>query len=80
MPSGDLIANTGTLDGEAAIKGDTAVYKSRKFGVCEITIKFVKPGTITVEQDGMDSDCASPQRHGKRNLHEGQQSKPSFGN
>src|SRR5437868_1303343 len=42
MPNGDLIANTGTLDGEAVIKGDTAIYKSRRFGVCEITIKFVK--------------------------------------
>src|SRR5437868_9003484 len=38
MSNGDLIANTGTLDGEAVIKGDTAVYKSRRFGICEITI------------------------------------------
>ncbi|MFT3744132.1 MAG: hypothetical protein QM785_07545 [Pyrinomonadaceae bacterium] len=57
MQNGDLMANMGELDGEAAITGDTATYFSTEFGKCTITIKFVTPGTIKVEQDGTDSDC-----------------------
>src|SRR5437016_10372360 len=51
MQNGDLMANTGTLDGEATIVGDTAVYKSSEFGACKITVKFVKLGAITVTQE-----------------------------
>ncbi len=54
---GDLSANIGQLVGEASISGDTAIYESQEFGPCMITIKFVKPGTITVKQDGADTDC-----------------------
>ena len=54
---GELSANTGTAEGEAAIKGDTAVYSSNEFGPCRITIKFVKPGQIRVTQTGADADC-----------------------
>ena len=54
---GDLSANTGEATGEATIVGDTAVYESKEFGQCKITIKFVRPGTITVDQEGMDSEC-----------------------
>jgi hypothetical protein len=57
MVGRDLSANTGELDGEAAITGDTAVYKSTEFGPCEITIKFTKPGVIDVQQSGSDADC-----------------------
>jgi hypothetical protein len=55
---GELTANTGEADGDATIKGDTAVYHSTEFGKCTITIKFVKPGAIKVtqEQEGA-SDC-----------------------
>lgn len=50
-------ANMGYLDGEAAIKGDTAIYDGAEFGPCKITIKFLRPGTIKVSQDGTDVDC-----------------------
>ena len=50
--SGELSANLGQATGVAEIVGDTAVYRSEEFGTCTITIKFVKPGTIKVEQDG----------------------------
>ena len=54
---GELSANTGTAEGEAAIEGDTAVYSSTEFGPCRITIKFVKLGQIKVTQEGADADC-----------------------
>jgi hypothetical protein len=54
---GELSANTGTAEGEAAIEGDTAVYSSTEFGPCRITIKFAKPGQIKVTQNGTDADC-----------------------
>lgn len=54
---GDLTANMGQAAGEAAISGDTAVFKSSELGACRITIKFLKPGTIVVDQDGVDADC-----------------------
>jgi hypothetical protein len=57
MVHGELSANIGELDGEAAITGDTAVYESAEFGACKITIKFLRPGTIDVGQDGADGDC-----------------------
>ena len=55
--SGELSANTGTAEGNAAIKGDTAVYSSNEFGPCSITIKFVRPSSIRVTQNGTDTDC-----------------------
>src|SRR5260221_7814141 len=39
---GEMSANMGQLDGEATIKGSTAIYKSTEFGPCTITIKFVR--------------------------------------
>lgn len=54
---GRLTANTGEASGNAAINGDTAVYESKEFGQCKITIKFVRPGRITVSQEGTDGDC-----------------------
>src|SRR5688572_1018389 len=57
LPNGERTANMGSLDGEATIKGDVATYRSDEFGPCTITIKFVRPGTIKVTQDGSDADC-----------------------
>jgi hypothetical protein len=54
---GELTANLGTADGIAAISGDTAVYESSESGPCRITIRFIKPGTIRVDQDVTDADC-----------------------
>jgi hypothetical protein len=54
---GNLTANTGTGEGQATITGDTAVYESAEYGQCKITIKFVTPGTIKVDQDGTDANC-----------------------
>ena len=55
--NGEMMANVGQLDGEATIKGDTAVYSSTEFGQCTITMKFVKPGMIKVSQEGSDASC-----------------------
>ena len=52
--NGDLDANVGSIDGEAEIEGDTAVFADNEYGECAITIKFVKPGAIKVSQEG---DC-----------------------
>jgi hypothetical protein len=56
-PQGELSANMGELDSEVSIVGDTAVYESKEFGKCKITIKFVRPGSIKVSQESSDSDC-----------------------
>lgn len=55
--NGEQSVNMGSLDDEALIAGDTAVYDSSEFGACKITIKFVRPGTIKVTQDGSDGNC-----------------------
>ncbi|PWY53985.1 hypothetical protein DGG96_19400 [Legionella qingyii] len=55
--NGELQANTGELSGVANIKGDTAVYSSSEYGSCTITITFIKPGMLSVKQDGSDADC-----------------------
>lgn len=55
--AGELSANLGSAEGIATISGDTAVYESSEFGPCRIIIKFVKPGTIKVTQDGASFDC-----------------------
>ena len=52
--NGEMSPNLGSLDDTFAIKGDTASYST---GQCTLTIKFVRPGTIKVTQQGMDSDC-----------------------
>ena len=55
--TGAMSANVGSASGTATIAGDTAVYSTDEFGQCTITIKFVKPGTITVTQAGTDGEC-----------------------
>lgn len=57
LPGGEHTVNMGFLDGEASIQRDVATYHSDEFGPCTITIKFVRPGTIKVTQDGTDADC-----------------------
>ena len=57
LPNGEKTANLGEIEGEASIKGDTAIFQSDEFGPCKITIKFVRAGTIKVTQEGSDSDC-----------------------
>ena len=56
LKNGEPMVNMGGLDDEAAIVGDTAVFTSED-AKCRITIKFVKPGTVKVTQDGTDSYC-----------------------
>ena len=56
MRDGGLMANTGEAEGEAAINGDAARF-SPEDGRCSITIKFVRPGMIRVDQEGTDADC-----------------------
>lgn len=79
VANGEISANLGTLDGEAQIKGDTAVFHSNEFGPCIITIKFVRPGTVKVTQEGSSADCG----FGNRVMAEGiyrkvSSKKPSF--
>jgi hypothetical protein len=55
--AGEMSANTGEAEGTATIAGDTSIYSSDEFGQCRITIKFVKPGTIEITQNGTDAEC-----------------------
>ena len=55
--SGEMTANVGTNSGTATIEGDTAVFKDAEFGQCTITLKFTKPGTLVVTQQGTDGEC-----------------------
>ncbi len=57
LKNGEFSVNMGSLDTEASIAGDTAVYDSDEFGACKITIKFIRPGNINVTQDGSDGNC-----------------------
>jgi hypothetical protein len=53
----ELSANLGSNSGTATIEGDTAVFKDEEFGQCTITLKFTKPGTLIVTQNGSDAEC-----------------------
>ena len=55
----EVSANVGQAVGEAEINGDTAVYSTTEGGTCEIKIKFVKSGQITVTQTEkqLDGGC-----------------------
>lgn len=55
--TGGMMANFGEAEGEAIINGDTAIYTDSEFADCRITIKFVRPGTIKIDQSGADSQC-----------------------
>jgi hypothetical protein len=56
MQNGEDMANTGQLDGEFAIEGDVASYTSED-KQCTITIRFLQPGKIAVNQAGSDAEC-----------------------
>lgn len=58
--NGEMMVNFGNATGIAEIKADQAVYTSENEysdGQCKITIKFVKPGEIKVEQTPSDATC-----------------------
>jgi hypothetical protein len=57
LRSGEVSVNMGFMDTEASIIGDTAVIESEEFGTCRITIKFVRPGTVRVTQEGSSPEC-----------------------
>ncbi len=52
-----MSANTGEANGTATIERDAAIFKPDKTEQCEITIKFVKSGTIEITQSSANSDC-----------------------
>lgn len=55
-PDGDARGNAGTLSGYAPIEGDTATFTppGLEYDNCTITMKFVRPGVLTIKQKG---DC-----------------------
>lgn len=57
MADGGMMANTGEADGTATIEGDTAIFKTKEFGSCAITLHFLAGRKIRVTQAGNDSDC-----------------------
>jgi hypothetical protein len=57
LRNGETTVNMGGMDTEATIVGDTAVIEPEEFGSCRITIKFVRPGTVRVTQEGSSADC-----------------------
>ncbi len=56
MSNGEIMVNLGQLDETATIVGDTAIVAPSDLK-CQITIKFVKAGTIKVTQQGSDAEC-----------------------
>jgi len=54
---GEQMANVGVADDTASIEGDTAVFSPDENGLCKITIKFLKRGTIEVTQTGAVGEC-----------------------
>lgn len=58
--NGQFSANVGEASGEAVIDGDTAVfvpdYSTENNGACKITLRFSKPGTLTVSTEH-NIDC-----------------------
>lgn len=54
-PTGKTV-NEGEATGVAVIQGDTAVFKPEDAGECKITLKFSKPGTLSVTTENND-DC-----------------------
>lgn len=57
LRNGEISVNMGGLDTTGTIVGDIANIYPEGLQQCEITIKFVRPGTIKVTQDGTDADC-----------------------
>ena len=58
LSDGEMTVNMGDAYDFAEISGDAAIFTTNEFGGnCKITIKFVKPGTIRVNQDSTESAC-----------------------
>jgi hypothetical protein len=57
LRNGETSVNMGFMDTEATIVGDTAVIEAEEFGTCRIIIKFVRPGTVRITQEGASPDC-----------------------
>jgi hypothetical protein len=57
LRNGETTVNMGGMDTEASIIGDTAVIESEEYGSCRIKIKFVRPGTVRVTQEGSSAEC-----------------------
>lgn len=53
-PSGEVRGNIGTLKGYASIVGDTATFTADEMDAdrCKVMLKFTKPGTLKVQQNG----------------------------
>jgi len=57
-PTGEPTANLGEASGIAELQGDTATFKPEGFEkTCTLTLHFIKPGQLKVEQQGDPSDC-----------------------
>lgn len=57
LQNGETSVNIGRIDSTIPIVGDTAIYRSTEYGDCTITLKFTKPGTVVVTQDGDSPEC-----------------------
>ena len=56
LKNGEPMVNLGQFDDNFSIEGDTARYVSED-QKCRITIKFVKPGTITIDEISNEAGC-----------------------
>jgi len=76
IENGEVTANEGGMDETFAINGDVAVYNN---GACTMTIRFVRPGTIRVDQKGSDADCGFGNRvYATGTYHKTSSLKPAF--
>ena len=57
LRNGEASVNMGGLDTTGEILGDLARLNPEGLQQCSIEIKFVRPGTIKVTQEGTDADC-----------------------
>lgn len=54
---GEKMPNLGEAAGEAAITGDTAIFKPADTEQCTITLKFLTGGRLKATQKGTDAEC-----------------------
>ena len=58
LVGGEMSPHLGETGGKATLKNDTAVFINKdEFGTCQITLKFVKPGTLVATQDSSGDEC-----------------------
>ncbi|HTH50871.1 MAG TPA: hypothetical protein VL501_03000 [Pyrinomonadaceae bacterium] len=78
MGNGELMANVGELNEVFEIHGDEASFISND-NQCSLTIKFLRPGTIKVGQQGSDVDCGFGNRvSATGTYHKTSSKKPKF--